>query len=95
MHAAPVDAAAIRYTNLIDELDTVMDRITYFTRRKKFADENWVKVQKSLKTGRSAAQFLEQLNKSKTLRLKQLKDARDESYGKFGSAAKKSGKINR
>jgi hypothetical protein len=26
---------------------------------------------------------------------KQLKDARDESYGKFGSAAKKSGKINR
>ena len=26
---------------------------------------------------------------------KQLKDSRDESYGKFGSAAKKSGKINR
>ena len=26
---------------------------------------------------------------------KQLKDARDESYGRFGSAAKKSGKINR
>ena len=26
---------------------------------------------------------------------KQLKDARDESYVKFGSAAKKSGKINR
>ena len=26
---------------------------------------------------------------------KQLKDARDESYGKFGSAAKKSGRINR
>tara|TARA_R110002020_G_scaffold327848_1_gene543805 strand:- start:53 stop:7531 length:7479 start_codon:yes stop_codon:yes gene_type:complete len=72
-----IDAAAIRYTNLIDELDTVMDRITYFTRRKKFADENWVKVQKSLKTGRSAAQFLQQLNKSKTLRLKQLKDARE------------------
>ena len=26
---------------------------------------------------------------------KQLKDSRDESYGRFGSAAKKSGKINR
>ena len=26
---------------------------------------------------------------------KQLKDSRDESYGKFGSKAKKSGKINR
>ena len=26
---------------------------------------------------------------------KQLKDARDESYGRFGSKAKKSGKINR
>ena len=26
---------------------------------------------------------------------KQLKDSRDESYGKWGSAAKKSGKINR
>ena len=26
---------------------------------------------------------------------KQLKEARDESYGRFGSAAKKSGKINR
>ena len=26
---------------------------------------------------------------------KQLKDSRDESYGKFGSAVKKSGKINR
>ena len=26
---------------------------------------------------------------------KQLKDSRDESYGRFGSAVKKSGKINR
>ena len=26
---------------------------------------------------------------------KQLKDSRDESYGRFGSTAKKSGKINR
>ena len=26
---------------------------------------------------------------------KQLKDSRDESYGRFGSAAKKAGKINR
>jgi hypothetical protein len=26
---------------------------------------------------------------------KQLKDSRDESYGKFGSKAKKSGKINK
>jgi hypothetical protein len=26
---------------------------------------------------------------------KQLKDSRDESYGRWGSAAKKSGKINR
>ena len=31
----------------------------------------------------------------KKITAKKLKDSRDESYGRFGSAAKKSGKINR
>ena len=46
-----------------------------------------------MSTARKDESIAMRIRKPRTAR--QLKDSRDESYGKFGSKAKKSGKINR
>ena len=51
------------------------------------------KVKKQGYKDRKDESIAMRIRKPRTAR--QLKDSRDESYGKFGSKAKKSGKINR